>query len=191
MHPNPAFRQGPADRNLAFARARGFGVLTLNGPDRPPAAQVRFRRAEDGSWAELHLVRANPVARALSEPQPGLLPVTGPDGCVSPEWYGLGHDRVPTWNAAAVPLRGRPAALAPQALRPKLPWRVEKTPGGTLGRMMRQIVPCRFEVARVDGAWRPNRTKPAEARLSAAEAISASPHGSEAAGLARLMREAR
>ena len=33
MHPNPAFRKTAADRNLAFARARGFGVLSVIGPD--------------------------------------------------------------------------------------------------------------------------------------------------------------
>jgi hypothetical protein len=38
MHPNPAFRQSPRDQNLAFARARGFGILTINGPEGPLAA---------------------------------------------------------------------------------------------------------------------------------------------------------
>jgi transcriptional regulator len=42
MHPNPAFRQETRDRNLSFARARGFGVLSINGPDGPLAALVPF-----------------------------------------------------------------------------------------------------------------------------------------------------
>ena len=66
MHPNPAFRQEPRDRNVAFARARGFGVLTINGPDGPLAAHIPFLLNEDASLAELHLARSNPIARAPS-----------------------------------------------------------------------------------------------------------------------------
>jgi predicted FMN-binding regulatory protein PaiB len=44
MHPNPAFRHETRDRNLSFARARGFGVLSINGPDGPLAALVPFFR---------------------------------------------------------------------------------------------------------------------------------------------------
>jgi len=64
MHPNPAFRQRPADRNLAFAQARGFGILSVNGPDGPLAAHVPFPLSDDASFAELHLARSNPIARA-------------------------------------------------------------------------------------------------------------------------------
>jgi len=32
MHPNPPFRQTARDQNLAFARARGFGILSIIGP---------------------------------------------------------------------------------------------------------------------------------------------------------------
>jgi len=42
MHPNPAFRQSPADANLGFARDRGFGILSVNGQDGPLAAHVPF-----------------------------------------------------------------------------------------------------------------------------------------------------
>lgn len=29
MHPNPAFRQADTARNIAFARAQGFGLLAV------------------------------------------------------------------------------------------------------------------------------------------------------------------
>ena len=35
MHPNPAFRTAETNRNLAFARDRGFGVLAVNADDGP------------------------------------------------------------------------------------------------------------------------------------------------------------
>ena len=104
MHPNAAFRQEPYDRNLAFARARGFGILSMNGPDGPLAAHIPFLLNEDASFAEMHLARSNPIARARL-PAPALLAISGPDAYVSPDWYGPHSevpDQVPTWNLSLI-----------------------------------------------------------------------------------------
>lgn len=118
MHPNRAFRQTPAEQNLAFARARGFGILALNGKAGPMAAHVPFLLSDDGGSLELHLARSNPIARA-GLPAPAVLMVSGTDGYISPDWYGL-PDQVPTWNDLAVHLRGwlKPAPV--DSPRPQL-----------------------------------------------------------------------
>ena len=95
MHPNPAFRKESDTRNLTFARARGFGLLGVNDDAGPLLSHVPFLLNDDGSTADLHLVRSNPIARR--EDGPAVLAVTGPDGYVSPDWYGV-EDQVPTWN---------------------------------------------------------------------------------------------
>ena len=68
MHPNPAFRQKPAVANLYFARQRGFGTLSINADPAPLLARVPFVMDQDGKVAELHLVRSNPIARAVAAP---------------------------------------------------------------------------------------------------------------------------
>lgn len=181
MHPNPAYRQSPREINLAFVRERGFGTLSINGADGPLMSHIPFRLAEDGASAELHLVRSNPIARALSEPLAALLAVTGPDAYVSPDWYGMA-DQVPTWNYVAVHLRGHLSALPAETLRghldrlseafetrlvPKRPWHTAKMPADVLERMMRMIVPCRLDIATVDGTWKLAQNKPDTARLAA------------------------
>ncbi|MGL4309758.1 MAG: FMN-binding negative transcriptional regulator [Paracoccaceae bacterium] len=206
MHPNPAFRKASADRNLAFARERGFGILTVNGATGPVAAHVPFVLAKDGQSAELHLVRSNPVARALATPQPALLAVSGPDAYVSPDWYGPHSevpDQVPTWNYVAVHLRGRLELLPETALRdhldrlsaefenrllPKPPWLAAKVSDDTLNRFMRAIVPARLTVENVQGTWKLNQNKPDEVRLRAATTVGHSAIGSETAAIAALMR---
>ena len=110
MHPNSAFRQTSAAANLAFARARGFGMLTLNGPEGPLAAHVPFLIDAEGTALDLHLARSNPIARAPL-PASALMAVSGPDAYISPDWYGVA-DQVPTWNYVAVHLRGTLAAAA-------------------------------------------------------------------------------
>ena len=68
MHPNPAFRQEPAVANLYFAWQRGFGTLSINADPAPSLARVPFVMDQDGKVAELHLVRSNPIARAVVAP---------------------------------------------------------------------------------------------------------------------------
>jgi transcriptional regulator len=200
MHPNPIFRTSTDAANLAFAAQRGFGVLTINGPDGPLAAHVPFVLTE--GRVDLHLARSNAIARALAEPAGALLAVQGPNGYVSPDWYALGDDQVPTWNYVAVHLRGtlelRPAeelrahldALSAQFEErlPKVPWRTAKMPDEALAKMMRAIVPCRLTLVSVDGTWKLNQNKPDEARLRAADAMPGSV-GQQLEELARLMRE--
>ena len=110
MHPNPVHRPATPERNLAFARERGFGVLAVAGDEGtggPLLSHIPFLVAEGGGAVHAHLVRANPIARLLAAGErPAVLAVSGPDGYVSPDWYGPEPDQVPTWNYVAVHLRG-------------------------------------------------------------------------------------
>lgn len=202
MHPNPAFRQEPAERNLGYARDRGFGTLSINADPAPLMAHVPFVLDTAGHAAELHLVRSNPIARAATGPVPAVIAVTGPDGYISPDWYG-DPGQVPTWNYVAVHLRGVLHPLDPGLLRdqldrlsahfeamlaPKPAWTAAKMPGDSLERLMRAIRPFRFEIGQVDGTWKLSQNKPDAARLGAAGHVTASPAGQETALLAALMR---
>lgn len=203
MHPNPAFRAEPETVHLAFARARGFGTLAVNGSYGPMLSHVPFLLAEDGSGAEMHLVRSNPIAR-LKEAVPAVLSVTGPDGYISPDWYGV-EDQVPTWNYVAVHLRGTLRAADPETLRghldrvsahfegmvpDKTPWTTDKMSPDAMERMMRQILPFTFQVEGVEGTWKLNQNKPDAARLGAADAVARGTTGSQTQDLADLMRGA-
>jgi transcriptional regulator len=208
MHPNPAFRQEPLDRNLAFVRARGFGILSVNGPDGPLAAHIPFLLNDDASFADLHLARSNPIARA-GLPLPAVLIVSGPDAYVSPDFYGPHAevpDQVPTWNYVAVHLRGMLEPLPDEALRQhvdalsaehegriagKTPWTSAKMTDGAMPRMMRMILPFRLRITSVDGTWKLNQNKPTEVRArAAAELAKGNAASREIAALMRNLPEA-
>ncbi|MEC9432920.1 MAG: FMN-binding negative transcriptional regulator [Pseudomonadota bacterium] len=207
MHPNPAYRKADDAANLAFARARGFGILTAAGAADPQGfpllSHIPFVLSDDGTRAELHLVRSNPLARALTAgPLPAAIAVSGPDGYISPDWYG-DPQQVPTWNYVAVHLRGV-LRLEPQAalegfldrlsdrfetaIPDKKPWKMSKMDRGALDKLLRMIVPASLDVAQVDGTWKLNQNKPEAARLGAAAAVETG-SGAELAALAALMRE--
>ena len=200
MHPNPTFRAGADTATLAFLRARSFGVLAVNGAEGPLLAHVPFLLSEDAATADLHLVRSNPILRLLDADV--AIAVTGPDGYVSPDWYGV-PDQVPTWNYVAVHLRGRLSRLPDDAmhdmldrqsagfedrLAPKTPWTTAKMDRGIVARMMRQIVPCRLEVTEIEATWKLNQNKPDAVRLRAADAMAETRIGFETLALSRLMQ---
>ena len=202
MHPNPAFRQSPDAQNLAFARSQSFGVLAVSTPEAPLLSHVPFLLADDGSYAELHLVRSNSITRALTEPMQARLAVQGPEGYISPDWYGV-DDQVPTWNYVAVHLTGTlerlPADDLPGVLdrlsehfeaqlAPKPVWKMGKVSDDALSKMLRQIVPFRLNIESVDGTWKLGQNKPENARLGAAEALADSPVGTGQKALASLMK---
>ena len=200
MHPNPAYRNVEAARNLAFARDEGFGVLTMAGAEGPLVSHLPFLVNEAGDRLSVHIVKSNPIWKALRDgPLEAVMIVSGPHGYISPDWYGA-EDQVPTWNYVAVHLRGQARLLADDEMRahldalatqfearlaPKQAWRSEKMDQDALARMMRMLAPVEMIVADVQGTWKLNQNKPEEVRLSAAKAV----EGEDNAALAALMRD--
>ncbi|UWQ18244.1 FMN-binding negative transcriptional regulator [Jannaschia sp. M317] len=197
MHPNPAFRQTPDATTLAFVRDRAFGVLAVNADEGPLISHVPFLLSEDATTADLHLVRSNPILRLLDAP--AVIAVSGPDAYLSPDWYGV-DDQVPTWNYVAAHLRGRLTRLPEETMRdmldrqsagfehrlPKTPWTADKMTPEVLDRMMRQIVPCRLDITRIDATWKLGQNKPEDVRRRAAGQV-AGGVGSETETLSALM----
>ena len=200
MHPNPVFRGEAEARALSFAAIRGFGILTL-AAETCVAAHIPF--VLDGDRIDAHLVRSNPIARHLQHgASDALLIVPGPDGYVSPDWYGVA-DKVPTWNYVAVHLRGR-LSLAPEetflahlealsarfeADLPKPPWTHHKMTPGVMEKMMRQILPVTLTVEQIESTYKLNQNQPEPARLAAADRLATgTTPGMETPALAELMR---
>ncbi|MFD1344648.1 FMN-binding negative transcriptional regulator [Litorisediminicola beolgyonensis] len=202
MHPNPSFRGTDHAASLAFVRNRGFGVLAVSSDaGAPMLSHVPFLLSEDGAAADLHLVRSNPICRTLGEGRAATLAVLGPDGYVSPDWYGV-EDQVPTWNYVAVHLTGRllprpadeiDALLVRQSadfearLAPKRPWTMDKMTEETRARFLRMILPVRLEIASLESTWKLNQNKPDAVRHAATERVEDG-FGQELAALAALMR---
>ena len=204
MHPNPSFRKATQASAIEFASQRGFGILSINGEDGPIAAHVPFTVSSDGSYVEAHVMRSNPIARALKTPQSALLAVSGPDGYISPDWYGV-EDQVPTWNYVAVHIRGQLQLLPQDDLRgvlerlsdefearlaPKPIWKIDKVAAEILDKRMPMIVPIRLDITSTDSTRKLAQNKPDTARLGAADGLETSNVGLELSALAQMMREA-
>jgi transcriptional regulator len=107
MYVHPAFKVHPA-ASLAFAAARGFGLVIACDAGRPVAAHLPFRLIEqDGKVPKLefHVARANPLGLIAEKGGTWLVAVQGHDAYVSPDWYASA-EQVPTWLYEAVHLSG-------------------------------------------------------------------------------------
>ncbi|MFM6830229.1 MAG: FMN-binding negative transcriptional regulator, partial [Novosphingobium sp.] len=196
MHPNPAFRHDDRELLEALIAEVGFGMVFAATPDGPRVAHVPLISTGDGA-VQFHLARGNGLARHL-DGITALAVVNGPDGYVSPRWYGY-PAQVPTWNYVALELEGRVRRMDQDGLQALLenvtatnearviegePWTMDKMPPDALRKMMAAIVGFELEVQ----AWRPtfklSQNKSAEERARVAAGLEA--EGSPA--MAELMR---
>lgn len=180
----------------AFVREIAFGQLFAATTDGPRLAQVPAVWTGDTTLG-LHLARGNALTRHL-DGATAVLAVLGPDGYISPDWYGLDVDQVPTWNYAAVELEGtvrrmdRDALVAQvdeltaehEARLPKAAWTREKMDPRRFDAMLNGITGFTLEVTAWRGTLKLGQNKPDAARLAAADASDAAGRR----GIAQLMR---
>ena len=186
MHPNPSFRNTSDAHSWELVSKTSFGTLVQSTSGLPVISHVPFLLSACQSYIELHLVRSSSMARVdVREEVPTTLIVNGPDGYISPDWYGI-DDQVPTWNYVAVHLTGQLVQLDDDALEPLLArlsdqfesqlhpkpiWTMEKMTDDVKKKMMRQILPFKFEIFELHSTWKLGQNKPEQARLGAADVL--------------------
>ncbi|HEY0438945.1 MAG TPA: FMN-binding negative transcriptional regulator [Xanthobacteraceae bacterium] len=197
MYVPPAFQSDRA-ASLAFAAARGFGLVVACGNGRPHASLLPFRLAfaPDGTpRAAFHVARNNPLAAAAAQGGHWLVAVTGADAYVSPDWYAS-QDQVPTWLYRAVHLSGSVRVMDRAELQqhvdeltdtfeawlaPKPPWTADKVTSGRRTQLMKAIVGIEMEVETVEGSFKLNQHKSDADHVAVAGALAArSDAGSQA-----------
>ena len=203
MHPNTSFRKTPESEAMSFATDRGFGALVMGTANGVLASHIPF--ILENNRLEAHLVRSTAIARHLSKHGDSLakMIVSGPDGYISPDWYGE-PDLVPTWNYIAVHIEGtvrlresstlldhleRLSRRFEAALAPKPIWTHDKMTDGIMEKLMRTIVPIEIEIENVDSTFKLNQNRTAGARAgAAAELVKGRSPGLQTPWLAALMR---
>lgn len=213
MHPNSIYRRPEDPQNLSKARARGFGVLALNAVTPAEAAPLLSHipfvvdtASADAPCILAHLVRSNPIARALkSGPLPAVLAVTLGDCYVSPDWYAT-PNQVPTWNYRAVHLRGQ-LELRPEAelletlaltsaefearLAPKPTWTLDKMSDKALSGLLKAIVPVRMNIESHDATEKLSQNKGQADMEGVIDALASLPKApADEAGAAEAIRQA-
>ena len=202
----PAHTAVDDDAARALVAEVGSGWLVTNGADSPPDATLL-----PIIWREdrviCHLAKANPQWSDISDGDPGLVIVTGPQAFISPSWYPSRHEHgrvLPTWNYLAVHLSGplhlhhEPDWLleavtdltdlheAERADR----WRVDDAPEQFVSARLRGVVGVEMKVERVDAKAKVSREKSDADRAGVVAGLRAAGAGDDARRIADAVARA-
>jgi transcriptional regulator len=187
MYVNAHFKVHPAT-SLAFAAARGFGLVIATDAGRPVASPLPFRLIEqDGKVPKLefHVARANPLAQIAEKGGTWLVAVQGHDAYVSPDWYASA-DQVPTWLYEAVHLSGpvrviggdhtrshteRLSDTFEKWLAPKPEWKLDKVTDKRRDMLLKAIVAVEMTIETIEGNFKLNQHKSDEDHVAIARAL--------------------
>jgi transcriptional regulator len=183
MHPNRAFHWEDREAMRGLVADIGFGTLFAATPDGPRT--VHLPVVIEGDTLSFHVARGNALARHLHGAT-ALFSLLGPDAYVSPDWYGLGSDQVPTWNYLAVELEGPVRRLDEKALlaqidalaeqherriMDKQPWTRANADTAYVNRLLAGITGFALDITAWRGTMKLAQNKPVEARLAVADAL--------------------
>lgn len=203
MYVHPAFKVHPA-ASLAFAAARGFGVVTACDAGRPVAAHLPFRLIEQDGHVpklEFHVARTNPLGAIAEKGGTWLVAVQGHDAYVSPDWYASA-EQVPTWLYEAVHLSGPVRVISgahtqahTEALSAKFegwiegkePWLLDKVADKRREMLLKGIIAVEMTVETIEGNFKLNQHKSDGDHVAIASALAAQDDPSSQAIAGRMV----
>lgn len=189
MYLPASFREERPGELHGLIRAHPLGTLVSHGADGLQASPLPFLLdAERGGKGFLlaHMARANPHWRSLAGECLAIF--RGPDAYVTPNWYpgkAATHKAVPTWNYAAVHVRGQVRVidderwLAAQAAaltaeheeRRARPWSANDAPPDFIAAQLKAIVGIEIEIAAIEGKWKMSQNRDAADRRGVAAGL--------------------
>lgn len=194
-------RPEPDFLHFNLMRVRGFGTLLFNGESSPIALPVPLIFSDDLGSVETHVPVGSALDQALVPGMACTVTVHGPDGYISPDWYGSpGH--LPTWNYAMVEVRGnvevlpepdlpayleRLSSATETRLAPKAPWSPDVLSKRRMRELAHEMRALRIRINDVSGTWKLSQDKPDACREAAASQLKHSPLGQHTEVLAALM----
>lgn len=180
MYVPPLFAMAEDREIVAFCAAHPFATLVTRGSEGLYATHLPVILKQDGDAVAFfgHLARANTHWSTTPDGSEALLIFQGPQAYVTPSWYATKKETgkvVPTWNYAAVHVRGtvswpQDAAFLRQNLsdltdaheaRRDHPWAMDDAPEDFLAMQMRAIVGVAFHVTGFDGKMKMSQNRPA------------------------------
>jgi transcriptional regulator len=178
MHPNRAFAWEDRAAMLAFVGEIAFATIAAEGPLVVHAPVL----VAGPDRLRFHLSRGN---RAKLGGRRAIVSMLGPDGYISPDWYGV-DDQVPTWNYIAVEAEGPVRQLdepelatlldglsaAHEArLAPKPPWTRGKMSPGRFEAMLKAIIGYELSIEDLRGTRKFGQNKDGPQRRAAAAGL--------------------
>ena len=186
MYIPESFRETRREVLQAFIRDYSFATLVSCGQGRPVASHLPFLLNFDrGSNGVLqgHMARANPQWREFADRPEVMVIFQGPHAYISPSYYSSDF-AVPTWNYAAVHVRGSALLIEDEARLRMMLGRLVETSEASSGsqwtiswddkryeQLLGAIVGFEIEIAEIEGKFKLNQNRPVEDRQAVVEVL--------------------
>lgn len=174
MYIPASFREDRPEELHGLIRAHPLGTLVTHAAEGLQASPLPFLLRENGLCA--HMARANPHWKTLAEHTECLVIFQGPDAYVTPDWYPSKvstHKVVPTWNYAAVHVRGTIRVIhedawierqiadltATHEARRARPWAPADAPADFLAVQRQAVVGLEIAITRIEGKWKMSQNR--------------------------------
>ena len=183
MYLRPVFTETDPERIAALIRAHPFGLLVTSGARGLEASHIPFALVPEPEGFRLtgHLAAGNPQCDAI-DGGTALAVFSGPHAYVSPGWYAT-QPAVPTWDYAAVHVRGRLQPIADaaaagesaQAMAARDPtgFQIADLPADFRTRMVAGIRAFALHPERVEAQWKMSQNRSAADRRGVIAALRA------------------
>ena len=204
MYRSPAFVENDRDKIAEMIRSYPFGMLITSDQGRADVTHLPFMlqwEGEDQNSGKLigHIARANPQWKYFAQGEEVLVVFQGPHTYISPSWYT--NFGVPTWNYAAVHVRGTVRLIEDEASLTAMltaltetheaaqpePWVFDIDPERR-AHLMEKLVGFEIDITDIQAIFKFNQNRSEEDRAGVIAALSQSPDDNDQA-VARLMRE--
>lgn len=180
MYIPASFREDRTEELHALIRAYPLGSLITHGADGLQASPLPFLL--EGDTLQAHMARANPHWKTLVGSAECLVIFQGPDAYVTPDWYpgkAATHKVVPTWNYAAVHVRGTIRVVdepdwltrqiarlteAHEGARPA-PWSPADAPADFIAAQMKAVIGLEIAIMAIEGKWKMSQNRDADDRV--------------------------
>lgn len=210
MYCPPPFVENDRDTIAQMIRSYPFGMLNTCAEGRSEVTHLPFMYEQDEAVQDHglgkskgrligHIARANPQWQHFARGEEVLVVFQGPHTYISPSWYT--NFGVPTWNYAAVHVRGTVRLIEDdarliamltkltethEAARPE-PW-VFDIDSERRAHLMAMLVGFEIDITDIQATFKFNQNRSEQDRWGVIAALSQSPDANDQA-VARLMRE--
>ncbi len=170
-----------------FIDTWSFGTLITTQQGRITANHVPFLVSREENRLYAHLARPNQQWKELETDDEVLVSFAGPHAYISPSWYKT-EQLVPTWNFAAVQVRGKVSLMnepnqlldllsrlsAKHEKRFEQPWTVDKLEPALVEKLVKGIVGFWLDITSIEGKAKFSQNRSAADIKSAAQALNES-----------------
>jgi transcriptional regulator len=169
------FLETDAETVFNFIEQNSFATLVSFDGEKPVATHVPLlieQADENTFYLTGHVARANPHWKLFDETREALAIFAGAHAYISPRWYDVPEQNVPTWNYQSIHVYGKPQIIEEKSrlidllgrliakFEPNTGYSLETIAPEVVEKLLKGIVGFQIEVSRFEASFKLSQHRP-------------------------------